>query len=499
MAESSTLTTEQLAALGYEFYVTETGEIYAYQSGQYGMTASIAWLSEETAESMESAGIEVTEIKDMSGYSSLPGITWSEGSIHSLNDLYDAASVQVDNIENALEAQDSDTVHVGNDDYSREDAETAYGSSVAYSEEATAAQAVAGEAAAAAKDAESGQTATSGTEEDTGYKIVQQQDGTYTVEGNNTGTVYASGLEDVAAATDAIVEIQAAEKTEEGYEIPEGTVTESDPILVEAGTTSIEQQSDGTYSIIDTTTGEVLVSGLQTAADAQAVEMAIVSGYSEAVTYDVLDDIDTSGLTAEQVASLEAIAEQIGDDLGGTDVTDEAITDWLAQAAEQNSDYWSELFTQAASSFTSGLEYMASGREAEIEQEQENLTSSLEASAVSAADTGTTFSGIRGEAEERLQEEAADIAASSARAYEYSVQGLGEEAEYQLGSEYLEGLELPTDESGEEIYSTIGDVYGSLQEQQDVDTAALAQELEDEAAAADLAALEAEEPEDEET
>lgn len=207
------------------------------------------------------------------------------------------------------------------------------------------------------------------------------------------------------------------------------------------------------------------------------------------------DNIDTEGLTAEDIADLEDIYSYSQGDLSlitdptitSETVSDATVEDFLKTAQEELNPYYQQLFQRTGEEYIRGMEYLAQQREIELQTEQANALAEQEALAESAAESGTTFSGIRQEAESLLAEEQELAATSSRLAYEYDIESTGREAEDVLGSEYLGTLELPTLE-GETVFELAGDVKGSLEAEQETAEQVRAAELEEEAKLAEIAA-----------
>lgn len=259
----------------------------------------------------------------------------------------------------------------------------------------------------------------------------------------------------------------------------------------------VQQQTDGTWSIVGTSTGTVYQSGFADFATADATATFLQGGGSalNEITTSLPSNIDVSGLTAQQISDLEAIYAAVQSDttlitdptITSTTVTDAMITDYLATAQEELNPYYTQVFTRAGEELVRGLEYLTAQRKIELQTEQANALAEQQALLSGEAEKGTVFSGIRQEAEQQLLEAQEGAATSSQLAYEYNVETVGRQAEDYLGSEYLSTLELPELE-GEPVFTPSGDVKGTLEAEQETAEQERATELETAAELAELAA-----------
>lgn len=188
---------------------------------------------------------------------------------------------------------------------------------------------------------------------------------------------------------------------------------------------------------------------------------------------DILDGVDTEGLTDEQTAALEEIAAGAAQDetlLSKLGITDGDITTFLenlktqklASAKAEFAPYYDQLFTRASEDFTRGLEFATEERKVAMEREALKKQIALEQQAAQSAESGTAQSGIRQKAEQRLLQEAADVASSSRRRFEFDIGTAGRTAEEYLGADTLSGLKLPSLE-GQAIFKPTAGVKGSLE------------------------------------
>jgi hypothetical protein len=209
----------QLQKLGYTF-IYDDGSVFVLRPAGYGKTAALERLRGETKESLESQGIEVST-ESVSQYSSLPGFGYSGGDVGTLAQVLDSAGSTVDAITQSLSVQEGDQINVGNDEQTTRSAlENILDESVTFSQAALDAQNAQGEAAAQTKDAETATT----TEMTRAEK--------------NAARIAASG------------------------KVP----------------TSIQKNEDGTYSVLNESTGDVLQAGLKSRAEALTIGQQLSGG-----------------------------------------------------------------------------------------------------------------------------------------------------------------------------------------------------------------------------
>jgi hypothetical protein len=282
----------QLQKLGYKF-IYDNGVVFVLRPSGYGRVQALERLRGETKESLESQGIEVST-ESVSPYSSLPGFGYSSGDVNTLDQVLDSAGSTVDAIKQSLSVQEGDQINVGNDEQTTRSAlENILDESVSFSQAALDAQNAQSEASAQVKDAETATT----TEMTRAEK--------------NAARIEASG------------------------KVP----------------TSIQKNEDGTYSVLNESTGDVLQAGLKSRAEAITVGQQLSGGSTPTIagrpdlyaaeptqaekdaTYGKAFDsyVDESGVTvtprvatAEDFAQLEAgTLESYNDAIG---VTEEGTT-----------------------------------------------------------------------------------------------------------------------------------------------------------------------------
>ena len=263
------------------------------------------------------------------------------------------------------------------------------------------------------------------------------------------------------------------------------------------------QETDGTYSIIGSTSGKILESGLADASAANRKMTELQSGAvpdaigafagrvgsaaGETPKSSVLDSagVNYTGLGADQVKQVEAsfLASQNDPTLqekiiNNLDITDEDIKGFLETAKSEYSPYYQQQFGRGAEDFTKSLEFAAVQRQDQMTQEALQKQLALEQEQVGMAEAGLATSGIRKKAEERLAEQARNIATSSRRAFEYDVTKAGRSAEDILGSATVAGLQLPT-LGGTSVYTPAGDIRGSMERERTTAEQTRAAELEE--------------------
>jgi len=286
-----------------------------------------------------------------------------------------------------------------------------------------------------------------------------------------------------------------------------------------ASSVRMEEQPDGTWSVISNDTNEVLASGLADAAAANAKATELQSGATPDATgafggtgdvsSSILDEagINYTGLTQEQVTDLEAIHENAGnsslvnDALSSSDVfditnvTDDAMLAFMDEAREFVSGKGSafeQSFTRAKEDFQFTLDFQAKEREVQLEQEKLSKLIAQEQSAAQSGEGGTAFSGLQRKAEKRLEDRATQIAESSRRAFASNIRSFTRGTEDIVGSEALSGANIPTI-GGEAITGlTPGGIKGSLEREQETAVQLKAGELQKQRLEADQKILEGE-------
>ena len=271
----------------------------------------------------------------------------------------------------------------------------------------------------------------------------------------------------------------------------------------------VEQQTDGTLALV-ASDGTVLESGYTSAAQGQARQNELVvgstpgiTGTGEAATPAAIDaslaaqaqaaapsgdttgvaggykssaldvaGINYAGLTDEEIKNVEAaymaaqndpgLLEKLINDL---EITDDDIESFLDTAKTEYGDYYGQQFGRGSEDFQKSLEFAAEERKTQLAQEELNKQLALESEQSGMAEAGLATSGIRQKAEERLAQQAQDIATSSRRGFEYDIFKAGRNAEDILGSKTVAGLTLP-ELGGASIYNPAGNIKGTLEAEQ---------------------------------
>ncbi len=237
-----------LERLGVKFLEDAgTGSIKAITQGGFGRVLKTTGLT-QTKEELLAAGVsealfQTGEFRTQEQISEAGGSGRSTGA----NTLEELFAMEIDptlgNIRSALEAQSEDIVAIGNEDVARAEAAAILGEDVAFSEAAVQAQVQAGVEAAAAKDiATAGEplettTVGEGAEgrQGEGLDIIENEDGTYSVVGADSGTVYDTGFSAIGDA------LRAQQELGSGFVEPER--------VAEAPVTDVEIDLD---SVLDT-------------------------------------------------------------------------------------------------------------------------------------------------------------------------------------------------------------------------------------------------------
>lgn len=270
--------------------------------------------------------------------------------------------------------------------------------------------------------------------------------------------------------------------------------------------TLVKQQPDGTYAVVGETTGNILEGGFTSINDALSRQTARQSGSTPNVsgafgsssggyTSSILDNagVNYNGLTESEIKDLEAVYEGAGnssllnDALSSPDIfdvtriSDEDMTAFLDEAREfvtGKGSAYEQTFTRAKENFERTLEFQAQERSSQVAQEKLDLAMSMEATAEDAAERGVATSEIRQKAESRLEEQAANIAASSRRAFDFNIQDYVKGTEDYLGSEALAGANIPGI-AGVSLPEITPGIRGSLEREAEADVQLKAGELQD--------------------
>ena len=111
-----------------------------------------------------------------------------------------------------------------------------------------------------------------------------------------------------------------------------------------------------------------------------------------------------------------------------------------------------------------------------MKQEQQQFQEAKDVQTTQMAEAGLATSGIQQKAEQKLAEQAADVATSSRRRFEFDVTGFGRKTEDVLGSSMITPLKLP-ELGGQSIYQARGDIRGSLERERETNKQLRADEL----------------------
>ncbi len=264
--------------------------------------------------------------------------------------------------------------------------------------------------------------------------------------------------------------------------------------------------SDGkTWEVYGVTSGKVYQSGLADASAAEKWANQNQSGGSADATGAFSTDssgtslwngLDLNGLTEDQVAAVRDTYLNSSTDTSlatKTTVTDADTQSYLEKAASESDPYYNQIYSRGLEDYQRGLDYKASVRTDEIAREQLNAQVALENSQSANADAGLAFSGIRKKAEDRLAEQADNIARASRRDFNEQVTQYGRSAEDTYGSSNLTSATIPQID-GTDIYTPAGNITGSVQRDQTTANQTEADRLSGNAAITDLSVLDQSDP-----
>jgi len=153
---------KKLKNLGATFLVDKTsGDVFVTLPGKFGRAKSTSRLRQETESSLKNSGLSnlikkgefKTQEQILGAGGAARAISHPSGDVDSLDILGQVVDDVFQNVEQALKAQPSGTIAIGNENISRSDAQKLIGKTVDFSQAAQDAQAAAGEAAAASLDA----------------------------------------------------------------------------------------------------------------------------------------------------------------------------------------------------------------------------------------------------------------------------------------------------------------------------------------------------------
>lgn len=396
---------EQLQNLGYQFIQsTQEGDpgIFIYRPSGYGRVAALERLSGETAESLEAEGITLQE-SDMKEFQSLPGFGYASGNVKTLDQAMDSAGSTVDYITESLKAQDGDSIAVGNETVSRESLQTLLGIDTEFSQASQDAQAAAGEAAAATKDAaiaarseslapatSSGTSSTAGAQArgmNESTRTQRNVDGTYSIIGTSTGTVYQSGLPDVESAL-------SAQQAMMGGSTPDAV---------------------GAFSPVGGGQG--------------------TPGGGGSLT-DLTNDI-TSSISEAEAAALAGDQSLI--------VTPEMRAEWLAQAVDELTPYYQETITNLEQVFSIDFQRLTEDLRTSESALAESYRTGVASLQTSLRDRGLLYGGVRTNEEDQLASttntELTNLDTAFTRSLQDLSTGASNSVEQTLGSTGAQNLE----------------------------------------------------------
>lgn len=199
--------------------------------------------------------------------------------------------------------------------------------------------------------------------------------------------------------------------------------------------------------------------------------------------------LDVTGLTPEQIESLEALytTAQTDDDLvdsaftaGEITFTDDEVAEFLESAISESDPYYNQLYSRASEDFQRELKFQAAEREAQIAQTELSNQLAQEGQAEGFAEFNTARSGIRKLAEQRLLSQQEGIRESQSRTFEKSLTDYGRGVEDVVGTSTVSSLEIPS-VAGEAVYTpSTEDITGSLEREQLTAQQTRASQLEEE-------------------
>ena len=199
--------------------------------------------------------------------------------------------------------------------------------------------------------------------------------------------------------------------------------------------------------------------------------------------------LDVTGLTPEQIESLEALytTAQTDDDLvdsaftaGEITFTDDEVAEFLESAISESDPYYNQLYSRASEDFQRELKFQTAEREAQIAQTELSNQLAQEGQAEGFAEFNTARSGIRKLAEQRLLSQQEGIRESQSRTFEKSLTDYGRGVEDVVGTSTVSSLEIPS-VAGEAVYTpSTEDITGSLEREQLTAQQTRASQLEEE-------------------
>lgn len=275
-------------------------------------------------------------------------------------------------------------------------------------------------------------------------------------------------------------------------------------------TLTYRQDSDGTYSVIGSSTGTAYRSGIADIAGVLAAQNELNTGSTPSIsgipgTPATAENLAsyTAGTLPEQLSSLtsqlessvsaaEAAALEADSSL---EITSEMRAEWLAQAVDELSPYYSELIRTAEVDLGTSLTRLIEDVRAQESAYQRQYEQDLETQQANLQNRGMLYGSYRTEQESRLAEEANANLESLGRTLERGLSDTSLSAERYLGSENVTDLAdtygttqnvgrviagTPTFESGDtsNVFRYSGDYTGALPQERMTEEAARSIELE---------------------
>ena len=163
------------------------------------------------------------------------------------------------------------------------------------------------------------------------------------------------------------------------------------------------QAADGTWEIIRENDGSVIEGGFTDRSIADQAMVRLNTGARQvgdaAPVLGSQGQIDTSGLTPEEIAAAEALADSLADtdlvtqpSVSSSDIQT-YIENGIEQARTENQTYFDEVLGRAQEAYIQGLEVETRFRELELRQEALNRQQEFRATQENLEQRGATFSG----------------------------------------------------------------------------------------------------------
>jgi len=315
-----------------------------------------------------------------------------------------------------------------------------------------------------------------------GLNIRQQPDGTFSVIGANTNTVYKAGLANESDANAFATGLQSG----------------STPTL--AGRPDLlygpPQPGQTVEPFIDPATGATVTPRVATAEEIAQHAAGTLPAYnpggqaggSTGGGSSILDEagVNYNGLTPSEIEDLEAVYTNAGNDQTVMDkvfamqeVTDEDTKSFLDRAREfitGKGSAYEQTIRRAKENYERTLENQALERESQMAQEKLAAQEAVDSNSANAAEGGLAFSGIRAKAQKKIEDQARNIAESSRRSFDFNLGTYQRDTEDYLGSANLAGAKLPTIQ-GVDLPKLSEGIRGSLERQAETDVQLKADQL----------------------